>query len=76
MPKKAGAPMKNDYRPETDVTPELNTKDAAYYQLLSAFYVGLSSLVVRYLCEVSMMSSCLALPREGHLQVLFYFSLT
>ena len=73
MLKKAGAPMKNDYRTEMDVTPELDLNDSAYYKSL----VG----VLRYIVElrrvdivrdVSMMLSCLVLPREGSLQALIH----
>ena len=34
MPNKAPAPMSNEYRPEIDISPELNVTDAAYYQSL------------------------------------------
>ena len=73
MLKKAGAQMKNDYRPETDVTPELNAKDTAYYRSLIGVLRWIVELGrVDIVCEVSTISSCLALPREGHLQALFY----
>jgi hypothetical protein len=48
MTKKAGAPTMNNYRPETDKTPELNAKDAAYYQPLIGvlrWIVELGSLI-------------------------------
>ena len=34
MPNKAPAPMSNDYRPEIDISPELDATDVAYYQSL------------------------------------------
>jgi hypothetical protein len=74
FPSKApGAPMKNDYRPEVDQTEELSPTDAAYYQSL----IGILRWIVEIgrvdICvEVSMLSSCLALPREGHLEQLFH----
>lgn len=74
MSKRDGSPMKNDYRPEIDDTPELGPKDAAYYQSLIGVLRWIVELGrVDIVCEVSMMSSCLALPREGHLQALFHF---
>ena len=34
LPKGVKSPLKSNYRPETDVTPELDPSSAAYYQLL------------------------------------------
>ena len=34
LPKKAPAPMSNDYRPDIDISEELDATDAAYYQSL------------------------------------------
>ena len=51
----------------------MNPKDAAYYQSLIGVLRWIVELGrVDIVCEVSMMSSCLALPREGHLQALFH----
>ena len=64
--------MVTDYRAEIDVSPELNVTDAAYYQLLIGVGRWMVELRLLDICtEVSMLSSCLALPREGHLQQLF-----
>ena len=72
MPKKAPAPMSNEYRPEIDISPELNATDAAYYQSLIGILQWMVELGrVDITTEVSMLSSCLALPREGHLKQLF-----
>ena len=64
--------MTTEYRAEIDVSPELNATDAAYYQSL----IGVARWMVELgrvdICtEVLMLSSCLALPREGHLLQLF-----
>ena len=73
-PSKApGAAIKNDYRPEVDQTEELSPTDAAYYQSL----IGVLRWIVEIgrvdICvEVSMLSSCLAMPREGHLEQVFH----
>ena len=73
MPKKAGAALLNQYRPEIDVTPELEPVDAAYDQSLIRLLRWMVELGRIDICvEVSMMSSCLALPREGHLKQLFH----
>jgi hypothetical protein len=74
FPSKApGAAMKNDYRPEVDQTDELSPTDAAYYQSLIGILRWIVELGrVDICCEVSMLSSCLAMPREGHLEQLFH----
>jgi hypothetical protein len=73
LPKKATSPLSNYYRPEIDVTPELNATDTSYYQSL----IGIIRWIVELgridiTCEASLMASCMALPREGHLQQLFH----
>ena len=76
MPSKADTPLTTTYRPELDVPRELNEADAAYYQSLIGILRWMVELGRVDLClEVSMMSSHLALPREGHLeQVLHIFA--
>ena len=73
---RAETPITTIYRPELDTTPELNAEDAAYYQSLIGILRWMVELGRVDTClEVSMMSSHLALPREGHLeQVLHIFS--
>ena len=66
---KAATPLTSNYRPEVDVSEELGSQDASYYHSL----IGILRWIVELgradiNCEVSMMSSHLALPREGHLQ--------
>jgi hypothetical protein len=76
LPKTAETPMSSSYRPELDVTPELGPTDAAYYQSLIGVLRWIVELGRVDIClECSMMSSYLALPREGHLkQVLHIFA--
>jgi hypothetical protein len=75
LPTKAETPMQTSYRPELDISPELEPTDAAYYQSL----IGVLRWMVEFgrvdIClECSMLSSHLALPREGHLnQVVHIF---
>ena len=78
MPKKAETPMTTSYRPELDVTPELAPKEAAYYMSLIGILRWMVELGRVDIClEVSMMSSHMAMPREGHLSQLFtYLSLS
>ena len=76
MPNKADTPLTTTYRPELDVSRELTVDDAAYYQSLIGILRWIVELGRVDVClEVSMMSSHLALPREGHLeQVLHIFA--
>jgi hypothetical protein len=71
LPCKAETPLCTSNRPELDcdVTPELNPQEAAYYQSLIGVVRWIVELGRVDIClEVSMMSSHLALPREGHLE--------
>lgn len=56
-----------------DVSEELSAEDAAYFQSLIGILRWMVELGrVDITCEVSMLSSHLALPRVGHLQQLFH----
>lgn len=73
LPRRAKAPLTTDYRPEVDVSPELSPTDAAHYQSLIGILRWMVELGrVDICCEVSMMSSHLALPRQGHLRELYH----
>jgi hypothetical protein len=76
LPLKAQTPLTTTYRPELDVSPELNATESAYYQSLIGILRWIVELGRTDIClETSMMSSHLALPREGHLeQVLHIFA--
>jgi len=70
---RASSPCPRDYRPESDVSPELSPTDASYYQSL----IGTSRWIVELgradlVMETSALASMMALPREGHLKALFY----
>lgn len=65
-------PMHQDYRPEIDVSPELGRQDLALYQqLVGMLRWGAELGRLDYLYELSVLSSHLALPREGHLEAIF-----
>ena len=71
LPAKAKTPLKSGYRPELDVSPVLNATEASYYQSLIGVLRWIVELGRVDIClEVSMMSSQLAMPREGHLEQL------
>ena len=73
MPPKAETPLRTSYRAELDVSPELKPKEAAYYMSLIGVLRWIVELGRVDIClEVSIMSSHLALPREGHLEQLFH----
>ena len=73
LPRKATSPFSTEYRPELDVSAELNPQEAAHYQSL----IGILRWIVELgradvTVEASMLASCLALPREGHLKQLYH----
>ena len=63
------APITNGYRPEVDVSPVLNSDDTNFYQSLIGTLRWMVEMGrIDMACEVSVLSSCLAMPRQGHLQ--------
>jgi hypothetical protein len=72
LPAKANTPLKTDYCPELDVTAELLPQDALHFQSLIGVLRWIVELGgVDICCELSMLSSHLALPCEGHLHALY-----
>ena len=72
LPTKAETPMRSMYGPKLDVSPELSTEESSYYQLLIGVLRWIGELGRINIClEVSMMSSHLAMLREGHLDQVF-----
>ena len=73
LPKKAATPFPSGYRPEMDFTPELNAEDSSFYQSqigIARWMVELGRINI--ITEVSMLSSHLAMPRQGHLEALLH----
>jgi hypothetical protein len=65
--------MLTKYQPELDVSPVLNAEHANYFQsqigvLRWAVEIGRIDIM----CEVSMLSSFLAMPLEGHLSAILH----
>ena len=65
LKRKAGAPFIPGYKPELDLSPELNSTKAQYYQAL----IGVLQWMVEIgridmITEVSMMASHVTMPRE------------
>ena len=70
---KINAPLSNDYKPEQDSSPEFYGSDGSYYQSLIDIFRWIVELSrTDICCEVSMISSHMALPREGHLAQVFH----
>ena len=69
----APAPLSNGYRPAIDVSSELQPAEASHFHSLIGILCWIVELGRADICiEVSMMSSYLALPREGHMKELFH----
>ena len=71
-PKRASTPFQHEYRPEVDITKELNDDEASFFQS----QVGVLRWMVEIgrvdiITEVSMLASCMAAPRDGHLEAVF-----
>lgn len=69
LPSRCTTPIQSNYRPELDVTAELNITGIRYYQeLIGVLRWAIELGRIDIAMEVSMLSTHLALPREGHLQ--------
>jgi hypothetical protein len=69
LPQRADNPFSYDYNPELDLSEPLNPECSSFYQHL----IGVMRWMVELGCidiatEVSLLSSHLAFPREGHLE--------
>ena len=70
---KCQTPIQSNYRPELDVSAELNGKGTQYYQeLVGVLRWAVELGRIDIALEVSLLSSHLALPREGHLQQVYH----
>ena len=73
LPPGGNTPITSGYRPEVDVTPELRPTEAAHYQSLIGILRWMVELGrIDIACEVSMLSSHLAMPRSGHLYQVYH----
>ena len=70
---KCRTPLSSGYRPELDTSPELKTEGLQRYQeLISILRWAVVLGQVDILLETSLMSTHLALPRQGHLEQLHH----
>jgi len=73
LPSKCATPLQANYRPELDVTAEMKIDGVRYYQeLIGVLRWAVELGRIDMAIEVSMMSTHLALPREGHLQQVYH----
>ena len=69
MPKKAENQFKMGYDPELDTSPELDPDAASYYLTIIGILRWMVELGrIDIITKVSLLSSHVALPREGHLE--------
>ena len=70
MPRNEENPFKMGYDQELDVSPELDTDVASYYLTISGILRWMIELRrIDIITKVLLLSSHIALPREGHLEV-------
>jgi hypothetical protein len=73
LPARCSTPLPTSYRPELDISPELDADDANYFQsVIGVLRWAVELGRVDITTEVSMLSSHLALPRAGHLVGAFH----
>ncbi len=73
LPTRCTTVLYGNYRPELDVSPELNADGVRYYQeLIGVLRWAIELGRIDIAMETSMMSTHLALPREGHLQQVYH----
>lgn len=69
LPKRADTPMSSNYRPEEDVTAELQGTEHTYFQeLIGILRWAIELGRIDIMMEVSMLSTHLAMSRKGHLE--------
>ena len=67
--------LTRNYRHDIDISQEINPQDLSYYQSLVVILRWIVELGRVDICvEVSMMSSHVLLPRQGHLDKVFHIS--
>ena len=72
LPTKCWTPLPTDYHPELETTPELKADGVQYYQeLIGVLRWAVELGRVDMLLETSLMSTHMAMPRSGHLEMLF-----
>jgi hypothetical protein len=71
--KKASGPFAGGYTPDIDESPELNpTRENSYQSHIGILLWCVELGRIDIITEVSMLSTYLCLPREGHLESVFH----
>ena len=69
MPKKAENPFKMVYNPALDTSPELDLNSVFYYLIIISILRWMIEFGrINIITKVALLSSSVALPREGHLK--------
>lgn len=72
LPGKCYTPLASDYKPELETSAELKSDGVQYYQeLIGVLRWAVELGRVDMLLEVALMSTYMAMPRDGHLQQLY-----
>jgi hypothetical protein len=72
LPSKCYTPLSSDYRPELEMSSELKSDGIQLYQeMIGVLRWAVELGRVDILLETSLMSTYMAMPREGHLQQLY-----
>ena len=72
LPSKCYTPLSSDYRPELEMSSELKSDGIQLYQeMIGVLRWAVELGRVDILLETSLMSTFMAMPREGHLQQLY-----
>jgi hypothetical protein len=73
LPTRCNTPLQSGYRPELDVTAELKIEGIRYFQeLIGVLHWSIELGQIDIATEVSMLSTHLAMPCEGHLQQVYH----
>jgi hypothetical protein len=71
--KKASGPFTGGYKPEIDESPELDpTRENLYQSQIGILGWCVELVCIDIITEVSILSTYLCLPREGHLEAVFH----
>ena len=72
LPSKCSTPMSTSYRPELDISRELASDEASFYQsMIGVLRWAVELGRIDIATETSMLAAHLALPREGHMFAAF-----
>ena len=69
LPRKSNTPLYAGYHPEMDISTEINPPEASYYMSIIGIICWIVEIgQIDLTCEVSMVSSTMAMPQIGHIK--------